>query len=168
MRDKQIHRINAQFVKRALQRLLAFGPVESRINQQAFLPFYNVGVQLPQRVMPLENTIFPDTYQLEYRRFGLDTMETVPLEKAEYMAVRERHSLLRRPISSSCSGRISVSCSATASKPYHHQRNSMLSPARNGYRLRAVATAAAAQNHFTHLSIQTPLQYYKYHGYGDL
>ena len=51
MRDKQIHRINAQFVKRALQRLLTFGPVESRINQQAFLPFYNVGVQLPQRVM---------------------------------------------------------------------------------------------------------------------
>ncbi len=43
--------------------------------------------------VPLENTIFPDTYQLEYRRFGLDTMETVPLEKAEYMAVRERHSL---------------------------------------------------------------------------
>ena len=40
-----------------------------------------------------ENTIFPDTYQLEYRRFGLDTMETEPLEKAEYMAVRERHSL---------------------------------------------------------------------------
>ncbi len=43
--------------------------------------------------VPLENTIFPDTYQLEYRRFGLDTMETEPLEKAEYMAVRERHSL---------------------------------------------------------------------------
>jgi len=40
-----------------------------------------------------ENTIFPYTYQLEYRRFGLDTMETEPLEKAEYMAVRERHSL---------------------------------------------------------------------------
>ncbi len=43
--------------------------------------------------LPLENTIFPETYQLEYRRFGLDTMETEPLEKAEYMAVQERHSL---------------------------------------------------------------------------
>lgn len=43
--------------------------------------------------LPLENTVFPETYRLEYRRFGLDTMETEPLEKAEYMAVRERHSL---------------------------------------------------------------------------
>lgn len=43
--------------------------------------------------LPLKNTVFPETYRLEYRGFGLDTMETEPLEKAEYMAVRERNSL---------------------------------------------------------------------------